>query len=63
MPLISHVFGNKVNFPQIDLLCMSITETAAEKWVALTRRVATISQREHYYDQDLVRHIYDLYMI
>jgi predicted nucleotidyltransferase component of viral defense system len=63
MPLISHVFGNKVNFPQIDVLCMSITETAAEKWVALTRRVATISQREHYYDQDLVRHIYDLYMI
>ncbi|WP_440617990.1 nucleotidyl transferase AbiEii/AbiGii toxin family protein [Cysteiniphilum sp. 6C5] len=63
MPLISDVFSDKVNFPQIDVLCMSITETAAEKWVALTRRIATIDQRGHYYDQDLVRHIYDLYMI
>ncbi|MCF6808581.1 nucleotidyl transferase AbiEii/AbiGii toxin family protein [Thiotrichales bacterium 19S9-12] len=62
-PLIRQTFGDKVKLPEINVVCMSITETAAEKWVALTRRIATISQCEHYYDQDLVRHIYDLYMI
>ena len=38
-------------------------ETAAEKWVGLTRRVATSRHRRHYRDANLVRHLYDLYKI
>lgn len=46
------------------IACVSVTETAAEKFVALTRRVAAeqgvaLEQR----DKTLVRHIYDLHAI
>lgn len=61
--LIKKTLGEKVNHPAVDVNCMSISETAAEKWVALTRRIATAEQRTHYYDQALVRHLYDLAMI
>lgn len=43
--------------------CVSPLETAAEKWVALTRRIATMDYRTHYQDASLVRHLYDLYRI
>ena len=42
---------------------VAIIETAAEKWVGLTRRVATSVHRKHYRDASLVRHLYDLYKI
>ena len=61
--LIRQTLGEKIAHPEVSVQCMSIPETAAEKWVALTRRVATMEQRKHYYDQALVRHIYDLTMI
>lgn len=61
--LIRETLGDKINHPVIPVTCMSIPETAAEKWVALTRRIATSEQRERYYDQALVRHVYDLSMI
>lgn len=48
---------------ECDIACMSIIENAAEKWVALTRRIATAQQRDYYYDKNLVRHLYDLYQI
>ena len=43
--------------------CVSVIETAAEKWVGLTRRIATIKHRKYYYDHSLVRHIYDIHKI
>lgn len=49
--------------PEYNIDCMSIIETASEKWVALTRRIATAQQRDYYYDKNLVRHLYDLYQI
>lgn len=61
--LIRETLGEKINHPVVPVTCMSIPETAAEKWVALTRRIATSQHRQGYYDQSLVRHIYDLAMI
>lgn len=61
--LIRDTLGNKIDHPVVQVNCMSIVETAAEKWVALTRRVATAAERDSYYDKALVRHIYDLAMI
>lgn len=53
------------NIPHSEytMSCMSVIETAAEKWVGLTRRIATAQQRNYYYDKNLVRHLYDLYQI
>lgn len=35
-------------------------ETAIEKWVGLTRRIAAIERQRHYDDTTLIRHVYDL---
>src|SRR5262249_18453100 len=44
--------------------CVSITETAAEKLVALTRRLAMeLAGLSHHPDPTLVRHLYDLHLI
>lgn len=44
--------------------CVAITETAAEKFVALTRRVGTeLADAAVPHDKDLVRHVYDLHAI
>jgi predicted nucleotidyltransferase component of viral defense system len=40
--------------------CVSVNETAIEKWVGLTRRVIAIERNYHPEDNTLVRHIYDL---
>lgn len=61
--LIKNTLGGTVNYPEKMIVCMSIAETAAEKWVGLTRRIATTQHRQHYNDSSLVRHIYDLYKI
>lgn len=61
--LIRQVFGEKINHPEFSVNSVAIIETAAEKWVGLTRRVATSVHRKHYRDSNLVRHLYDLYKI
>jgi predicted nucleotidyltransferase component of viral defense system len=61
--LIQQVLGDKVQHPITQVNSISVIETAAEKWVALTRRIATIKHRNHYRDESLVRHIYDLHQI
>ena len=61
--LIKQTLGELVNHDEKPIECVSILETAAEKWVALTRRIATIKFRSHYRDSNLVRHLYDLYQI
>ena len=50
-----------MHHPEFLVDVMSMVETAAEKWVALTRRVATMAHHQAYQDQSLVRHLYDLY--
>lgn len=40
--------------------CLSINETAIEKWVGLTRRIAAIERGYHHDDKTLIRHVYDL---
>jgi hypothetical protein len=40
--------------------CISIDETAIEKWVGLTRRIIAIERNYHPDDSALVRHIFDL---
>jgi len=57
--LIKNTLGNDIQHPEKSMECVSITETAAEKWVGLTRRIATIKSRKYYNDSSLVRHIYD----
>lgn len=43
-----------------SMACISVIETAAEKWVGLTRRVAAIARGHDPLDETLVRHLYDL---
>ncbi len=59
--LVRQVFGDKVEHLEFSVKSVAVIETAAEKWVALTRRVATSKHRSHYRDTNLVRHLYDLY--
>jgi len=46
-----------------NISCISVLETAAEKWVALTRRIASISRGHDKIDETLVRHLYDIHAI
>lgn len=62
--LIRDILGEKVPHAQKAIETISVKETAADKWVALTRRVASTLHRDHMpADNDLVRHLYDLYYI
>jgi len=47
-------------FSPLLINCISADETAIEKWVGLTRRIAAIEREYHHDDATLVRHIYDL---
>ncbi len=61
--LIKQILGEKVEHIEFPVNSVAVIETAAEKWVGLTRRVATSRHREHYRDANLVRHLYDLHQI
>ena len=61
--LVKQLLGDKVEHPEFSVKSVAIMETAAEKWVGLTRRVATSRHRSHYRDANLVRHLYDLHKI
>jgi predicted nucleotidyltransferase component of viral defense system len=43
--------------------CVALDETAAEKWVALSRRIVDANKTERDSDKHLVRHLYDLYQL
>lgn len=50
--------------PEVDRIeCVSITQTAAEKFVALTRRVAIEQEGTRAGDPADIRHVYDLHML
>ncbi len=54
------------NFKEVNLFippitkCLSIDETAIEKWVGLTRRIMAIERGREDDDKTLIRHVYDL---
>lgn len=59
---VAEAFGRPAEVGRIA--CVSIAQTAAEKFVALTRRVAAqLDQPGAEQDSTLVRHIYDLHVI
>jgi len=64
LPVSSFVAEAYKNPPEVaTIACVSITQTAAEKFVALTRRVAAeLALAEAARDPTLVRHIYDLHV-
>lgn len=58
--LIKVTLGNECDHTFFPVNCLSLDETAAEKWVALTRRIAATQTKERSTDKHLVRHLYDL---
>ena len=58
--LIEDNIGNTIIFAPSSTQCVSVEETAIEKWVGLTRRIVAIEREYHSDDSTLVRHIYDL---
>lgn len=59
--LIKLTLGEECDHTSFPVNCVSLDETAAEKWVALTRRVANTQIKSRQSDKHLVRHLYDLY--
>lgn len=61
--LIEDTLEKTILFTPSSTSCISVAETAIEKWVGLTRRVIAIEREYHYDDPTLIRHVYDLYAI
>ncbi len=61
--LIKQTLGDEIDHPVRTIKCISILETAAEKWVAFTRRLASIERGYREFDGTLIRHLYDLHKI
>ncbi len=58
--IIEEVITMDTIFSPLPIDCVSSDETAIEKWVGLTRRIAAIERQYHHDDETLVRHVYDL---
>jgi len=58
--LVKTIIGEESSDVTFPVKTMAIDETAAEKWVALTRRISNAMQDPKPSDKDLVRHLYDL---
>lgn len=58
--IIEEVLKEMTLFTPPQTPCISVDETAIEKWVGLTRRVVAIERGYDPEDNALVRHIYDL---
>lgn len=58
--LIEVTLKNVELFAQLLTKCVSVNETAIEKWVGLTRRIVAIERAYHNDDKTLIRHVYDL---
>jgi predicted nucleotidyltransferase component of viral defense system len=61
--LIADVIGERPELPQAKVATIALVETAAEKWVALTRRIAMCDRGYLTLDKTLIRHLYDLHQI
>lgn len=58
--LIEDTLENVVIFSGSETPCVTVEETAIEKWVGLTRRIMAIERGYHHDDRTLIRHVYDL---
>lgn len=58
--LIETNLKNVVLLPPRLTSCVTVDETAIEKWVGLTRRIIAIERGYHEDDKSLIRHVYDL---
>jgi hypothetical protein len=58
--IIEDIVKMRTIFSPLPITCISADETAIEKWVGLTRRIAAIERKHDDDDITLVRHIYDL---
>lgn len=58
--LIEETFDTKKLFSSLFTTCISVEETAIEKWVGLTRRIMAIERGREDDDKTLIRHVYDL---
>jgi len=61
--LVKTILPNESDDKSCEVNCVSLDETAAEKWVALMRRVSGSYERQRRSDKHLVRHLYDLSML
>jgi predicted nucleotidyltransferase component of viral defense system len=60
--LAAEAYQNPHEVPEVA--CIAVEETAAEKIVSLTRRVAAKLEGDHdRFDNRIIRHVYDLHMI
>lgn len=58
--LIEDNLKGAIIFPPCSTQCVTIGETAIEKWVGLTRRIIAIERAYQPDDKSLIRHVYDL---
>ena len=61
--MVKVMLGDECGHQYFPVSCVALDETAAEKWVALTRRIVGSRQKERDSDKHLVRHLYDLYQL
>jgi len=61
--LIYGVFGKDSGMDVKTIACISLDETAAEKWAALNRRVADVERRGINPENSIIRHLFDLHAI
>lgn len=61
--LVKMTLGDASDHQPFPVLCIALDETAAEKWVALTRRISNSQLKQRKSDKQLVRHLYDLYQL
>lgn len=55
--------ATECNHDYFPVACVNLNETAAEKWVALSRRIGDANKTTRDSDKHLVRHLYDLYQL
>lgn len=64
LPVRSFVAEAYARAPEVgSVRCVSVLESAAEKFVALTRRVAEARMKHRAFDRTLVRHVHDLHRL
>ncbi len=61
--LIYEVIGEKSGLCSKLMSCISLDETAAEKWAALGRRVADAERQDNNPEKSIIRHLFDLHCI
>lgn len=61
--LIKVTLGKQCHHIEMPVHCTALDETAAEKWVALTRRISNSQLKSRPSDKHLVRHLYDLHAL